>query len=420
MGSSEQTASREDEDRRKYEFRKVIEELKDHTGSGTQLVTIYVPPDKQISDVADHALQEHSEASNIKSKSTRTNVQDALTSIKDRLRYYDNFPPENGMVLFSGAVDTGGGQTKMITEVLEQPPQPIESFRYHCDSSFLTEPLEEMLGDQGLYGLIVLDRREANVGWLRGKRVEPVKSTTSLVPGKQRKGGQSQRRFERLRLEAIDKFYQEVGEMANDLFVPDRHELDGVLVGGPSPTKDEFLDGDYLHHEIDDLVLGKFDVAYTDESGLRELVNAASDVLADAELMADKEAMERFFKELHDGDLATYGFEPTRRNLVMGSVEKLLISEDLRQDVVTHTCPNGHEERELLDRRKAEVPEHECAECGEPAEEAEREDAIDHLIAIAEQRGTETAFISTDFEKGEQLLTAFGGIAGVLRYATGV
>jgi len=420
MGQSDVSNTGENSDRRKYEFRKVIEELKEYSGSGTQLVTIYIPPDKQISDVVAQLVQEHSEASNIKSKSTRTNVQDALTSIKDRLRYYDTFPPQNGIVVFSGAVDTGGGQTKMVTEVLEQPPQPIESFRYHCDSAFLTEPLELMLADQGLYGLIVLDRREANVGWLRGKRIVPVKSTTSLVPGKQRKGGQSAQRFHRLRLEAIDKFYQEVAEMADELFVPERHELDGVLVGGPSPTKDEFLDGDYLHHEVQAKVLGKFDVAYTDESGLRDLVDAAQDVLADAELMADKRVMERFFEELHDGDLATYGFEPTRRNLVMGAVETLVLSEDLREDVVPYTCPNGHEAFELVPRRRTAIPEHVCDECGEPAEPGERADVIDDLIGIAESRGTETAFISTDFEKGEQLLTAFGGIAGILRYATGV
>ncbi|CQH61299.1 peptide chain release factor aRF-1 [Halobacterium hubeiense] len=407
------------EDRRKYEFQKVIEDLKDYTGSGTQLVTIYIPPDKQISDVVAHVTQEHSEASNIKSKQTRTNVQDALKSIKDRLRYYDTFPPENGLVVFSGAVDSGGGRTDMVTEVLESPPQPIESFRYHCDDEFLTEPLEEMLGDKGLYGLIVLDRREANVGWLKGKRIEAVKSASSLVPGKQRKGGQSAQRFARLRLEAIDNFYQEVAGMADDLFVPKRHELDGILVGGPSPTKDEFLDGDYLHHELQDSVLGKFDVSYTDESGLKELVDRAQDTLAEADLMDDKSDMEEFFKELNGGNLATYGFEPTRKNLVMGSVETLLISEDLRKDIVTYECPNGHEERELVGQR-ADTPDHTCSECGEDAEAAERDDAIDHLMEIADQRGTDTHFISTDFEKGEQLLTAFGGIAGLLRYGTGV
>src|SRR6056297_3111893 len=341
----------EQSDRKKYEFRKVIEELKDYEGSGTQLVTIYIPPERQISDVVAHVTQEHSEASNIKSKQTRSAVQDALTSIKDRLRYYDTFPPDNGMVIFSGAVNSGGGRTDMVTEVLESPPQPIESFRYHCDSAFLTEPLEEMLGDKGLYGLIVLDRREANVGWLKGKRIEPVKSASSLVPGKQRKGGQSAQRFARLRLEAIDNFYQEVAGMANDLFVPKRHEMDGVLVGGPSPTKDEFLDGEYLHHELGDNVLGKFDVAYTDESGLKDLVDNASEALADQEIVQDKNDMEEFFEKLNTGQEATYGFEQTRRNLIMGSVDRLLISEDLRSDVIVYECPNGHEEYEVVDSR---------------------------------------------------------------------
>jgi len=407
----------EQSDRKKYEFQKVIEDLENYEGSGTQLVTIYIPPDKQISDVVAHVTQEHSEASNIKSKQTRTNVQDALTSIKDRLRYYDTYPPDNGIVIFSGAIDSGGGRTDMVTKVLEDPPEPIQSFRYHCDSAFLTEPLEYMLSDKGLYGLIVLDRREANVGWLKGKRVEPVKSASSLVPGKQRKGGQSAQRFARLRLEAIDNFYQEVAEMANDLFVPERGELDGVLVGGPSPTKDEFLDGDYLHHEIQDTVLGKFDVAYTDESGLYDLVDSAEDALADAEVMKDKKQMEEFFKQLHDGNKATYGFEPTRQNLVMGSVERLLLSEDLRKDVVVYDCGDT-EEYGFIDQRE-DTPTHTC-EDGSEVEAEEREDAIEFLMNIADQRGTETKFISTDFEKGEQLQSAFGGVAGILRYSTGV
>ena len=417
MSQQEQEKS----DKQKYDFRKVIEELQEYEGSGTQLVSIYIPEDRLISDVAAHITQEHSEASNIKSKQTRTAVQDALTSLKDRLKYYDVRPPENGMVMFSGAINSGGGQTDMITRVLESPPDPVESFRYHCDSAFLTDPLEHILADKGLFGLIVLDRREANVGWLKGKRVEPVKSASSLVPGKQRKGGQSAQRFARLRLEAIDNFYQEVAEMANDLFVAKRHEIDGIIVGGPSPTKDEFLDGDYLHHELQDSVLGKFDVSYTDESGLYDLVDAAEDVLAETEVMKDKEQMNEFFKELHDGEKATYGFEQTRRNLIMGSVDRLLISEDLRDDVVTYECSNGHEEREVIDRRK-NTSDHECSECGEVVEgdDENREDVIEHLIDIAEQRGTETKFISTDFEKGEQLLTAFGGIAGILRYSTGV
>jgi len=207
--------------------------------------------------------------------------------------------------------------------------------------------------------------------------------------------------------------------MADDLFVDKRHELDGILVGGPSPTKDEFLDGDYLHHELQDKVLGKFDVAYTDESGLKDLVDNASEALADQEIVEDKRHMDEFFENLHTGEEATYGFDQTRRNLIMGSVDRLLISEDLRSDVVVYECPNGHEEYEVVDSRHS-TPSHECSECGEEADVDEREDVIEHLMSIAEQRGTDTKFISTDFEKGEQLLDAFGGIAGILRYSTGV
>jgi len=127
--------------------------------------------------------------------------------------------------------------------------------------------------------------------------------------------------------------------------------------------------------------------------------------------------MEEFFEQLHDGGKATYGFDATRQNLVMGAVDRLLISEDLRKDAVTYDC-GGREEFELIDR-KAEAPSHTCKD-GSDGEPTGREDAIDHLIELAEQRGSEVKFISTDFEKGEQLLTAFGGIAGILRYSTGV
>jgi peptide chain release factor subunit 1 len=102
---------------------------------------------------------------------------------------------------------------------------------------------------------------------------------------------------------------------------------------------------------------------------------------------------------------------------VMGSVDRLLISEDLRKDVAIFDC-GGEEEFELVDRRHS-TPTHEC-ENGAEAELKEREDAIDHLIDLAEQRGTEVKFISSDFEKGEQLYDAFGGVAGILRYSTGV
>ncbi|MFW5929186.1 MAG: peptide chain release factor 1, partial [Halobacteriota archaeon] len=56
------------DDSSRYELQRVIERLEEMEGSGTQLVSVYVPPDRQLSDVVAHLRQEHSEASNIKSK----------------------------------------------------------------------------------------------------------------------------------------------------------------------------------------------------------------------------------------------------------------------------------------------------------------------------------------------------------------
>ncbi|MFB6284872.1 MAG: peptide chain release factor aRF-1 [Halobacteria archaeon] len=409
-----------DDDSKKYELQRIIERLDDLEGSGTQLVTICIPPDKRMADVVAQLRDEHGQAQNIKSKETRTNVQDALSSIISRIKHYKQ-PPERGMVVFSGAVNVGSGQSEMETIVLDHPPEEIQSYIYHCDNNFYTEPLKEMLKDHALYGLVVLDRREANVGWLRGKRVEPVANTTSLVPGKQKKGGQSAQRFARLRREAIDKFYKEVAELANEIFVPHLEDVDGVLVGGPSPTKEEFLDGDYLHHEIQQLVVSKFDVSYTDESGLYELVNAAQDTLAGLEVMEDKKKMKNFFNELRQGELATYGEDVVRKNLQAGAVDTLLLSEDLRRKRLGFECPNCESEREeTVDSSREKLGDVECHDCGSPMDVVSEEDIVDELIELAEQMSTEVAFISSDFEEGEQLRDAFGGVAGILRYRTGI
>ena len=301
----------------KYEFKKKLEELRTKKGRGTELISLYIPPTKQISDITSQLRTEHGQAANIKSKVTKDNVQGAVESLLSRLRYVE--VPENGIVFFTGAVDIGANKTNMETTIVE-PPQPIITYRYHCDSSFYLEPLEEMLRDAKTYGLLVLDRREATVGLLVGKHIEAFRHMTSSVPGKQRKGGQSAHRFQQLRLIAIHEFYKRIGDVASEVFLTvNQKDFEGVLIGGPSPTKEEFESGEFFHHEIQKKVLGMFDIAYTDESGLSELVNAASEKLSDLDLMVEKKLVQRFLKELvSDSGKAAYGEAQVRQNLKIG------------------------------------------------------------------------------------------------------
>ncbi len=358
---------------KRYEFRKVLEELRKKSGRGTELVSVYIPPDKQISDVTSQLRDEHGQAMNIKSKITRTNVQSSLESILSKLRYVR--VGENGLVIFCGAIDKGGDKTDIETYIVE-PPAKLYSYIYHCNSSFFLEPLEELVEEKDKYGLLVLDKREATIGILSGKVVEPVKHLTSSVPGKIRKGGQSASRFQRLREIATEDFYKRIGQHASQILLEIK-DLRGILIGGPSPTKEDFIKGSYLHYELQNKILGEFDVAYTDESGLYELVDAAEEVLEGMDLIREKKLMARFMKLVANNEaMVAYGRDEVRKKLELGAVDTLLFSEELDAELV-------HK-----------------------------------LVEQAELTGADVEFISTDIEEGAQLKRAFGGVAAFLRYKT--
>ncbi|MGD9936433.1 MAG: peptide chain release factor aRF-1 [Methanoregulaceae archaeon] len=415
-----------DEARRRYEFKKALERLEAKQGAGTELITLYIPPDKQIYDVTAQLRDEFGQCSNIKSKQTRTNVQSAISSILSRLKYYKR-PPERGMAVFCGTIQLGGDKSELECQIVE-PPEVVNLYMYRCSSTFELEPLKQMLEEKFVFGLLVLDRRESYWGFLRGNRIEPIGGATSTVPGKQRKGGQSSVRFARLREIAINEFYVKVGERASAAFMAEKdffERFKGVLIGGPSPTKEEFEAGAYLHHEVQKRIIGLFDVAYTNESGLAELVDNAQDALRGVEVMKEKESMARFLKELvKDDGLAAYGEESVRRNLEIGAVDILLLSSGLRevrQKIRCEAC--GHTTERTVKSKPGEVTSDldagSCPDCSAPLSIAEESDIIDELTGFADQSSARVEIISDDFEEGSILMTAFGGIAAILRYRTG-
>ncbi|MHC1625320.1 MAG: peptide chain release factor aRF-1 [Methermicoccaceae archaeon] len=407
---------------KKYEFKKQLEELQSKSGRGTELVSLYIPAGKPIHEVVSDLKQEYGQAANIKSKSTRVSVMSAIDSILAKLKYY-RFPPKNGMVIFVGTIDIGGGRSETMSVVIE-PPEVNNLYKYHCASEFYLDPLLDMLRDKSTYGLLVLDRREATIGLLIGKHIQPVKHMTSAVPGKQRKGGQSALRFQRLRLIAINDFYTRIGNAASEAFLQiPREELKGVLVGGPSPTKEEFLESGHLHHEIAQKIVGVFDIAYTDESGLSELVDKAEDTLLDIEMLEERSKLRRFFDELVKEDgTASYGEDEVRHNLEMGAVETLFLSEDLRRIRYHLRCPSCGNEVDNTMRYIAGMPTEpapvKCDKCGMMMEVVDKVDVVDELTNLCEKMGSEVVFVSSEYEEGAQLRDAFGGVAAVLRYRT--
>jgi peptide chain release factor subunit 1 len=307
----------------------------------------------------------------------------------------------------------------MVAYVVE-PPMPIATFLYRCNSEFYLEPLEAMLIEKDIYGLILLDRRECTIGLLKGNRIELLKYMTSQVPGKHGRGGQSQRRFERLTEVAAHEWFVKCGETASDIFRGDDN-IKGIFIGGPGPTKNYFVDENYLHYEIQDKILETFDTGYTDEFGLRELVSAAAETMTNLKISREKKIMKRFLKEVKktDGSLAAYGEIQIRKSLEMGVLKTLLLSENIRKFRVKLKCSSCEyfEMKTISEDDLKDFNPPSCPKCSSSMEIEEKIDIIDELSDLAEKTGCNVEIISLGSEEGDSLYSAFNGLAGILRYS---
>ena len=407
---------------RRMRLKLALEDLREMKGFGTELVTLIIPPDRQVSDARSMLQNEHGQAANIKSKGTRKNVQGAIESAISTLSRYKT-PGEHGLAIFVGSVIVGNNKSRMVNIVVEDPPQPLISFRYRCDSRFELTQLEEMLVDKKSYALFVIDRAEAAYGIASGKRIHVQEHLVSNIMGKHRQGGQSAQRFERLIEEAAHNFFKRATEHACSYWLPHLENIQAVIVGGPGATKDFVVKNEYFHHEIGKKIAKPtFDVGYSNESGVRELVENAGQLMGEIELDAERQVMNRFLEELiRTHPKATYGEMMIKQALTSGAVDTLLISEGLRGNIIKMQCKKcnhgAENDWEARLTRQQELPA--CPSCGasgDAIKELSSHSIIDSLTSLAEDSNSEVTYISVDTEEGSQLMQGFGGLAAILRY----
>jgi len=281
--------------------------------------------------------------------------------------------PENGMIIFCGEVITRGDKTEFEYYTIN-PPTPVKSFSYKCNSKFEVENAESLSTNGDLYGLIVLDLQEACWGILNGSNIHVSGSLDSLVASKHSQGGQSAQRFERLRDVTINNFFVRLAERVDVALLPELKNLKGIMIGGCGMTKDEFVKEKYMHHELCKLVLGTFDTQYTNEYGLTELVRASKDKLSNNEMDRQKQLFDEFLINLSkDTGRAIYGIEVIIEKLQNGQIKKVLISSN-RNDL--------------------------------------------YIIAskYAEKTRSDIEIISSGSDSGSMLDTGFGGMVAISRY----
>jgi len=399
-------------------FKKKLRKMASFKGKGTELISLYLPPDVDRSLVTGQLTEEMSQSSNIKSPTTRKNVQGALRKVQNFLKTINFKLPKNGLVIFCGNISEQEGKSD-IELFTVKPLKMLKVKLYWCDSEFHLGPLQEMSQPSEIFGLLTIDKNEATIAVLTGKKYEVVGHFTSGVAGKTRAGGQSAHRFERLREEAAQDFYKKISEKMNGIFLPYNDKLKGLIVSGPGITKNYFLNQELMDHRLRDKIVGTIDTSYTDESGIRETVQKSAELLKDAEITKERKNLDQFFEAVVKTGLAAYGQKEVEEALSLGKVNTLMLSEEIEWWVYKFKCNDSGTEAEIVvkDQDAFDQNKYRCQKCGSAnAELVEQVDYIDWMMEKASRTGAKTKIISTDTPEGQQFLNGFGGIGAILRY----
>jgi len=422
MSSSQDKQSKWDSVRR-YKLNKMINKLGNISGHGTELVTVYIPPRKPIYDIVSQLRNEAGTASNIKSDLTRNHVQDALSRTIEHLKLYKE-PPENGLVIFCGAIPTGKGMgTEKIEIYSVVPPKPIQINLYRCDDHFWIDHLKDMMKDDKVIGILSLDTQEAGFGILTGDRWEVVESLTSGVAGKHRQGGQSARRFERLRDNELNEYYHRVADYGQKIFI-DEYKVKGIIIGGPGPTKDGFLKEEYLDYRLQNNVIAVLDSSYSGSEGVREIIDKVNEqgIMADYRLMEEKKIIKNFMSEVYTGKgLGIYGTFDVITSVKNGYADLVLVTDDItfiRLEIKCNKCQHIQEkflERNELMSMKQDLISNPCPNCGSQDLESIEQDIIEYLEELSIMVGSRLEVISGKTEEGQQL-ASLGKLGAILRF----
>jgi len=408
---------------KKYKITKMLNDLSKISGHGTELVTVYIPPRRPIYDIISQLRNEAGTATNIKSDLTRTHVQDALSKTMEQLKLYKE-TPDNGLVIFCGAIPTGKGiGTEKIEIFTIIPPKPVQISLYRCDDHFWIEHIKEMLKDDKVMGIISIDTQETGLGILTGDRWQTIETLTSGVAGKHRQGGQSARRFERLRDNELNEYYRRVADYAQKIFI-DQFKTKGLIVGGPGPTKDTFIREEYLDYRLQNSIISIVDTSYTGEEGVREIIDKVNEqgIMSEYRLMEEKKMVKKFMGEVHSGrGLGIYGLDDVVNNLKSGITDLIIVTDDIdlvRLESICKKCNNTFEkivDKEHLTDTKQNIISKPCPNCSSMDYLIKEKDFIDYLEELAALSGTRLEIISSKTEEGNQI-QSLGKIGALLRF----
>ena len=216
-------------------------------------------------------------------------------------------------------------------------------------------------------------------------------------------------------------YFNRVAKTTHELFL-DIHPIKSLIVSGPGPTKEEFVNGGYLEYRLQKMVLATIDSSYSGDEGVREAFTKSGHILSDFRMVEEKKLVDTLLREINtNSGLASYGLSEVIGHITNNVAGTVLVTDDIDQHWVTGTCRRcGHAQGRMLERSevintKANLEASGCPSCRAMEVKAAERDIVDHLHLLCTKTGATLEVISGKAEHG-MMLSSIGKVAAILRY----
>ena len=399
-----------------FRLKKLIQDLDQMRGLGTSMITLIINYKDQISQFSKMLVDEVGKATNIKSRVTRQNVIDALTSTMEKLRLY-NKTPSNGLVIFCGLVQMPTGGEKMIKIDLE-PFKPINTSLYRCDNIFHTDELKTLLVDNDKFGFLIMDGNGSLFGLLQGNTKIILNQFKVNLPKKHSKGGQSANRFSRLVTESRHNYIRKVGEGLTKAFITnDVPNVKGLILAGSAEFKNKLQKSDLFDPRLAPIVMKVVDISYGGELGFNQAIELSQDALKNVKFIHEKKILEKFYEEIaKDSGKYVFGIKDTMEAIENGVVDILIIWENI--DFIRLTLKDNKNQIrvETVSSRKVIGQKYKPDDSDVEYEIVENISLSEWLLDNYKKYVSQLEIVTDKTSEGNQFVKGFGGIGGILRY----
>ena len=222
----------------------------------------------------------------------------------------------------------------------------------------------------------------------------------------------------------LSYFYNRVAQTTREYFI-DIYPIKGLIISGPGPTKEDFINGNYLEYRLQNNIISTIDASYSGAEGIREAFAKSSDILGDFRLVEEKKLVEDLLREINENSgKGSYGLQEVIEFLKNNVVKTLIITDDTNLNRVEGKCKRcKHIQEEIVERplvipKKTEYSNKPCPGCNAMEVEVNEQDVVDYLELLAAKTGTQLEVISGSAEHGH-MLASLGKVGAILRYNPG-